>query len=83
MQHALMKALEGLKAEDFEQAMQIIVNRHPGLLQNSEEEVVDINFDPLDSLTLGQLSSFCSFCRKKRTPDSPTCWPGLIFGTGV
>ena len=36
MQHALMKALDELKAEDFEQAMQIIINRHPGLLQSSE-----------------------------------------------
>lgn len=71
-----------MKTEDFEQAMQIILHRHPGLLQ-SNNEVLDIDFDPLDSLTLRQLAAFCHFCLKGTNPEFNNAWPGLLFGAGA
>ena len=76
-----MEALGELKTEDFEQAMQIILHRHPGLLQ-ANAEVLNIDFDPLDALTLRQLAAFCRFCLKGTNPEFSNGWPGLLFGTG-
>ena len=81
VQHALMEALGELKTEDFEQAMQIILHRHPGLLQ-ANAEVLNIDFGPLDALTLRQLAAFCHFCLKGTNPEFSNGWPGLLFGTG-
>ncbi len=77
-----MEALGELKAEDFEQAMQIILHRHPGLLQTNVE-VLDIDFTPLDALTLRQLAAFCHFSMKGTKPDFANGWPGLLFGAGL
>lgn len=76
-----MEALNELKTEDFEQAMQIILHRHPGLLQ-ANTEVLNIDFGPLDALTLRQLAAFCHFCLKGTNPEFANSWPGLLFGAG-
>lgn len=81
VQHALLEAMNGLKTETFEQAMQIILHRHPGLLQ-ANTEVLNIDFGPLDALTLRQLAAFCHFCLKGNSPESARSWPGLLFGAG-
>lgn len=77
-----MYALQELKAEDYDQAMQIIINRHPGLLQNNPE-TLNIDCGPLDALTLRQLAAFCHFCLKGTKPEFANAWPGLLFGTGL
>ena len=77
-----MDALSELKAEDFEFAIQLVVNRHPGLLQPNSEEM-DIDLEPLDSLTLRQLAAFARCCLRGCSPEAPTCWPGLLFGSGA
>lgn len=77
-----MDALQELKAEDYDQAMQIIINRHPGLLQNNPE-TLNIDCGPLDALTLRQLAAFCHFCLKGTKPEFANAWPGLLFGTGL
>ena len=77
-----MYALQELKAEDYDQAIQIIVNRHPGLLQGNPD-VLNVDCGPLDALTLRQLAAFCHFCLKGTKPEFANGWPGLLFGTGL
>lgn len=81
MQQALVDALAELKLEEFEFAIQLVVDRHPGMLPPNSEEM-DIDLEPLDSLTLRQLSSFCRACRQGRSSGVSPGWPGLLFGAG-
>lgn len=82
MQQGLVDSLAELKLEDFELAIQLVVDRHPGMLQPNAEEM-DIDLEPLDSLTLRQLSAFCRFCLHGRTAEAQLSWPGLLFGSGA
>lgn len=81
MQRAIVEALAELKVEEFEAAVQLVVNRHPGLLPPGTEEF-DLELEPLDSLTLRQLSAFCRACHRGRAAGAPPSWPGLVFGAG-
>ena len=81
LQQAVLDDLEGLKAEDFEFAINLLANRYPKLVSHGSEEL-DVDVSPMDALTLRQLAAFQKFARKGRTSDSPT-WPGLLFGAGA
>ncbi len=79
VQRQLLEQMARLSAEQYEQAIAIILARYPGATQNVGEEL-NLDLSVADALTLRQLQHFCHVCLNPSDP--PSSWPGLLVGTG-